>query len=344
MNLSQWYARGAWQRHLRLLPVFAVALSLLLLAGGCASSLGASGTSPTRHYTDEPGAKSSGAALTELTAAQRMIRSGNYSMVIPKLQHIIQSYPETNAGVEARYFLGLSYYQIGGFRDALNYFSEYRAAAPEGKYAELCQEYIDGLTEQAGGEVDDAQVRARIQAAQERVQLMPETFAHQLELADLYWKDGQYDKAGEIYRGILDHWPQLETDATIRTRIERGPDGRYIVLTPSEVARRYAEADPLVIINTRWYRSGSHRGWTSSSGRDYFYHVSGYATNRGSDTLRNVRVHVTLYGFGSLVYEVKTVSIGQLRPGEERAFSVRFDNFDNIENIDRYECVGEFDR
>lgn len=321
-----------------LVPVLALFLT------GCASNLSGSGTHPKRHHTTESTARNSSAAVTELIAAQRMIRAGNYSMVIPKLQHIINTYPETSAGIEARYFLGLSYYQIGGYRDALNYFLEYSEAAPNGKYAELCQEYVAGLTERAGGEIDEAQAQARIQAAEERAQLMPETFAHQLELADLYWKDAQYEKAGEIYQTILEHWPQLQTDATIRTRIERGPDGRFIVLTPNEVARRYADAEPLLIANTRWFRSGSHRGWSSSSGRDFFYHVSGYAINRGAETLRNVRVHVTLYGFGSLVYDVKTVSIGQLRPGEERAFSVRFDDFDNIENVNRYECTGEFDR
>ena len=43
-------------------------------------------------------------------------------------------------------------------------------------------------------------------------------------------------------------------------------------------------------------------------------------------------------------YDTTTVSVGRLNPGEIRAFSVRFSNFDNIENINRYECVASFQR
>lgn len=283
-----------------------------------------------------------GSAAKELAVAQRMIHAGDYSQVIPRLMHVVSKYPETTAGIEAKYFLGFTYYQIGGYRDALAYFNEYLALAPEGRYAELGREYVAGLSDAVDGGIE--RLQERIEAAQERAAVDPTQFANQLELADLYWKNRQYNEAGELYKSIVKQWPQLETDATIRQRLERAPDGSFVVLTPEEVQRRYAEAEPLLIINDSSFRSGKYSGWHNLTGRDMYYNVSGQAVNRGGTTLQNVQVIVTIYGLGHLVYDTKTVGIGRLRPGEMRAFSVRFDNFDNLENVNRYEITGLFDR
>jgi hypothetical protein len=60
--------------------------------------------------------------------------------------------------------------------------------------------------------------------------------------------------------------------------------------------------------------------------------------------LYGVQVFVTIYGFGNVVFDTSTINIGRLNPGETRAFSVRFSNFDNIENVRRHEAVGTFQR
>ena len=52
-----------------------------------------------------------------------------------------------------------------------------------------------------------------------------------------------------------------------------------------------------------------------------------------------VQIVVTVYGFGNMVYDTNTIHIGRMNPGEIRAFSSRFSNFDNIEEVQRYECM-----
>ncbi|MFA6241883.1 MAG: FxLYD domain-containing protein, partial [Candidatus Hydrogenedentales bacterium] len=116
--------------------------------------------------------------------------------------------------------------------------------------------------------------------------------------------------------------------------------GQYLILTPMEVQRREVEKQPLVIVNMSSFRSGEDL----FTRQPLYYSVTGQAVNRSDSVLYGVQVMVTLYGFGNVVYDTTTANIGRLNPGESRAFSVRFSNFDDIENIYRYEAVGSFER
>ncbi len=284
------------------------------------------------------------AASKELAVASRMVRAGEHSLVIPRLERIAEDYADTDPGVEALYFLGVTYYQIDGLAEALRYFKEYIGKAPEGKYAALARDHASGLGEEIAEKYQTPEEReAQIAEAEEQAAMEPKELARQLGLADLYWQDGQYQKAGGVYQQILQQWPQLETDSVIRQRIERQPGGVYVILTPEEVEKRYEETDPLVIFNTASFRSGRFQGWPSTSSEST-YNVSGQVVNRGSRPLQGVTVHVTIYGFGDLVYGTRAVGIGQLPPGQTRAFSTSFREFDDIENVHRYECVGSFQR
>ena len=167
--------------------------------------------------------------------------------------------------------------------------------------------------------------------------------AAQLELANLYWEQGQYENAGGIYAELLRHWPRLEEDLVVRRRIARGSNGEITVLTPTEVERRHREAEPLLIYNVSAFKSGRFEGWSATPNQRY-YNVTGQSVNQSQTTLHDVNIIVTIYGVGFMVYDTKTANIGSLRPGEVRAFSIQFSQFDNIDNIARHECVGTFRR
>lgn len=280
-------------------------------------------------------------AERELTVVRRMLQAGEYSLAIPRLTNITTKYPDTPAGREAVYYLGFTYYQLAGYKDARDQFTQYLAIAPAGVHAASSQEYLDTI-ERADGTTlwTDQALAARIAQVEADTSL---ELPQQLELADLYWKKGDYERAGQLYEHILGKYPQLENDTRIRTRLERVGADTFVLLTPEEVVRRGAEAEPLVIFNTSSFRSGRFESFPATS-RERYYTVTGQVTNRGKEPLQDVQVIVTIYGFGSLVYDTQTINVGQLRPGDKRAFSARFNNFDNIENVNRYECVGTFRR
>jgi hypothetical protein len=60
--------------------------------------------------------------------------------------------------------------------------------------------------------------------------------------------------------------------------------------------------------------------------------------------LYGVEISITTYGFGNVVYDSQTVPVGDVRPGEIRAFSVRFANFREIESIDHYDYSVSYQR
>lgn len=277
---------------------------------------------------------SNGAASQELTNAQRLIRAGDYSTAIPRLMKIVQIHPTSPSAVDARYFLGVTFYKIGGARESSAYFTKYLDLAPEGRYAGLSRDYLKGLAS-SGPYAEKIERAERIEALEsmQEVAVLPE----KLELANLYWESGDYTKAGEIYSELVKTWPRLENDRVIRTRLERQPDGALVVLTPAEVERRYADEEPIVIYNTSSYRSGRYSGFQRNLVNTE-YNVTGEVLNRSNDDMRSVEVVVTIYGLGQRIFETKTIQLGPLRAGESFPFSTTFTQFDNIENVQRFEC------
>jgi len=277
----------------------------------------------------------------EVEEAERMIKAGDYTVVTPRLQHVISKYPESQAGIDARYWLAVAYQKMNSAREAIDMFSEYLRLAPEGKYASEAKACVAQLqAEYQSKYPSPEELDKQIQSISEQAIAHPENLELRLELADLLWKRGNYEEAGRIYYSITKEHPELAADSRIVSRVELLPNGTYVVLSPAEVQRREIQEKPLVVVNTASFRSG----------RDLFtrerkyYVVTGQAYNRSDSVLYGVQVIVTLYGFGGMVYDSTAYNIGRLNPGERRAFSVRFSNFDTLDNILRYECEGVFER
>lgn len=325
--------------------VCAVWAVLLAAGAGCAgtkrttewsSPMGKGPVSETHALEDYGAAK-------QLAQARRMVKGGQYSLAIPRLQQIVTQFPADASGIEARHHLGVSYYMVGEYQQALDHFNQHLSMDPEGALSGESREYVTKLTQaenpaDKGGEGD-----VRIAELESAFAAKPDDMAAGLELAALRWERGEYPQAGEVYRNLLARWPGLEQDTLVRTRMAREADGSWTVLDPAEAERRFREAEPLRIFNVASFRSGRYSGWQAvAQQRDY--NVSGQAVNVGDTPLQDVRVIVTIYGLGQLVYDTQTVALGGLQPGEVRAFSVQFTRFDDINNIVRHECRGTFRR
>jgi len=288
-----------------------------------------------------------GSVSTEISAQKEVaemreeIDAGDSSAVIPRLLQTISKYPGTEGGLEARYLLGEAYYKVGGYRDAIEVFQEYLRLAPKGEFAPQATEKIASLTQEYQQKFPSAEeLDAHIQDLTAKVQAQPDSLEDRLALADMLWKRGDYAKAAQEYKSIVTANPAFAQDTVVASRVEFQPNGEYTVLSPAEIARRQKEAQPIAIINTTGFRSGEDLFTREKR----FYSVSGQAINQSDSVLYGVEVMVTLYGFGNMVFDTTTVSLGRLNPSETRAFSVRFSNFDNIENISRYEAVASFQK
>lgn len=279
-------------------------------------------------------------ASRELATVKRMMKAGEYSLAIPKLQQIVDKYPGDASAVEAHYHLGEAYYNVGAFTSALDCLHEYEKLAPEGAYLENSRALVARLTGTAATAPPTEQ-EAQIAALEAAIAAAPEEMAPRLELAEMLWSLDQYDEAGRVYTELLQRWPRLETDVVIRRRMERDASGNLAVLSPAKMEQRYRELEPLKIYNVSSFRSGRFEGWPATANERY-YNVAGQAVNQSEQALADVSIVVTIYGLGQMVYDTQTVPIGSMRPGEVRAFNAQFSRFDNIYNITRHECTGTF--
>lgn len=281
------------------------------------------------------------AAQEELVEARRFLDTGDVSGSIPILLQTIGKYPESAAAVEARYLLGRAYYELNGHRDAIDLFKDYIRLAPEGPHAAEARAYIERLTAEYHEKyLTPEALDSRIRQLTEMLAADPQSLDIQWQLAEMLWRRGNYGRAAEIYMEIVAAHPQYANDQTVRTRVELLPNGDHIVLTPSELQRREAEVQPLLVFNLAGFPAGRDLFTRTRT----YYVVTGQIVNRSDSVLYGVEVLVSIYAFGNVVYDTQTVAIGRLNPGETRAFSVRLTNFEYIENINRFECVPTFQR
>ncbi|MDK1021474.1 MAG: hypothetical protein QGD90_07545, partial [Candidatus Hydrogenedentes bacterium] len=132
----------------------------------------------------------------------------------------------------------------------------------------------------------------------------------------------------------------FKSDPVFSRRIELRPDGTHVLLTPTEIMRREIERQPISVTNMTSFRSGRDR--RTQVPRHFV--VTGQAINRSDSVLYGVQVLITIYGFGYRVYDTGAYRIGEMYPGEMRAFTVRFANFRELNSIERYDYSVRFQR
>jgi hypothetical protein len=238
----------------------------------------------------------------------------------------------------------VAYASIQDLRNAELQLKQYIALAPTGEFAADASARL----EQLGVALDEKYVSPdeldiKISDARRRIQEQPEEVGHRLALADLLWSKGQYAEAASVYTELLAHWPSLENDTVLRQRMERDANGTWHVLDPKTVFLKAAEKDPLVVFNTTSFRNGREEGFAQTQ-TPRRYSVTGEVLNRSQAQLKDVELIVTIYGFGGKIYESKTIRVGKMNAGDTRPFSVAFENFDLIENIERYQVKGVYQR
>jgi len=310
-----------------------------LLGAGCASTPGGYAAPIGANPTQDPQARTGANAVNhEIAAAKRYMDEGRYSQVLPRLINVASRYPDNPEAAAAHYYMGVAYARIGGYQDAQRSLQTYLNTAPEGPFAEAARAELRAIEESldtAFVSQEDLDRMAREAAA--KLEANGGDTAQQLLVADLLWKQGKYAEAGALYEALARRQPQVLDDVTVRERIERSPDGTYVLLTPEELLRRAADAEPLLIYGAQSYQSAETRGDLRHYENDR-YHVSGNVVNQSQREVREAEVLVTIYGFGSRIFDTQSFPLGTMRPGDHRAFSVRFENFDNVDNVQRFEC------
>lgn len=267
--------------------------------------------------------------------------SGNPIAAIPQFHELIARYPDSKEATEAHYLLGLTYYEVDGYRDAIQELNLYLAAAPAGPYAEESRALVELLSKENRKRFPTTQeLDAEIALLRDELAGNPTSDTIQNSLADRLWLRGRYEEAAQIYLNMAARDEAFKRDPVFTRRIDLRPGGGHILLTPEEIVRREIDRQPITVTNLTSFRSGRDR--RTQVPRHFV--VTGQAINRSQSKLSGVEIDITIYGFGAQVYDTKRYRIGEMYPGETRAFSLRFSNFRELNSIDRYDYSVRFRR
>lgn len=311
-------------------------VAALGLLAGCATS-----TTGVSFKTRSSGDFNGQSARRLMGEAQATRNGGNPIAAIPQFHELIARYPGSKEATEAHYLLGITYYEIEGYRDAIEELNRYLAAAPAGPHADESRALAERLSEEYRKRFPTPQeLDAEITLLQEKLAADPASEALQKGLADRLWLRGRYEEAARMYLEMAARDEAFKRDPVFTRRIDLRPDGSHVLLTPEEIVRREVDRQPIAVTNLTSFRSGRDR---RTQVPRYFV-VTGQAINRSQNKLTGVEINVTIYGFGARVYDTKQFRIGEMYPGETRAFSLRFSNFRELNSIDRYDYSVRFRR
>jgi len=166
----------------------------------------------TSNPGDAPAAASIGAKGTFSTEAQKL------NAAVPKLKVAADAYPDTQAGIQARYHLATSLAALGQQKDAIAQFDEVvKRARGDSLYGRMAQ-LGKADAQAAAGEVDAAIATWKELAAKKDANLPEDAILMQLGRA--YQAKGNTDEARKTFTDIVDNHPDSPYAGDARKELE----------------------------------------------------------------------------------------------------------------------------
>jgi TolA-binding protein len=161
---------------------------------------------------DAPAAASIGAKGTFSTETQKL------NSAVPKLRAAADAYPDSAAGIQARYHLAASLAALGQQKEAITQFDEViRRAGSESLYGRMA-ELGKGDAQQASGQTDAAIATWKELAAKKDANLPEDAILMQLGRA--YQAKGNAAEAKKTFTDIVDKHPQSPYVAEARKELD----------------------------------------------------------------------------------------------------------------------------
>ena len=166
----------------------------------------------TSNPGDAPAAAGIGAKGTFSTEAQKL------NAALPKLKAAADAYPDTQAGIQARYHLATTLASLGQQKDAVTQFDEViKRAGADSLYGRMAQ--LGKADAQVGaGEVDSAIATWKELAAKKDANLPEDAILMQLGRA--YQVKGNTEEARKTFTDIVDNHPDSPYAGDARKELE----------------------------------------------------------------------------------------------------------------------------
>jgi tetratricopeptide (TPR) repeat protein len=255
-------------------------------------------------------------------------------------ESLIDRLPESRRRDDAHFRLAVSHHKLPNpdFHGAEAAYRLYLNEYPEGRHRVAAQENLsrlylerDALAEP--GEERLAEAREQLDRLLREEALRPQDAETKYRIGNLFYELGHYDRAGHYYFEAQKIEAAYQQRELVQKRLfinERGEPETY---SPAALLQDHRNRNPLVVFDVHRFNESQHAD--AFLARQVYQTLTGKVRNQGAETVRVVVVEIHFLNAVNDVLDVRRVAVGDLAPGEVRAFWGRGASFDRLSNLDR---------
>lgn len=274
-------------------------------------------------------------------SAQQDFNNQNYESAVAKYQQLALTHPDEK---KRQFFVmqkGRALYLMRSFHDAEATFRDYLRNHPDGLYLDESESYLTKI-QSLRAEKDRKdylkreQIEGDIRLLRRVIENDPYNAQAQYQLASKLWDIEEYDEAARHYLRAGEIDAALKESELIKNRLMIDESGDAVPITPERQKLMEQEKNPLVTFDVHSYEQRVKPEVMGAS--KALSTVAGKVRNQSGRVLRHASVNVNFYNVRHDILDTQVYYIGTMGPREVRAFLVNGQNFDNIHNVDHFEC------
>ncbi len=278
-------------------------------------------------------------------SAKRDFQNQNYEIAIAKYDNLAANHPDVKSRQLYLMQKGRSLYLIRCYHDAQETFRRYTLEYPDGIYTAEAEAYLTKIEALRAEKerrhiLQHEQIRGDVKQLRQLLTNDPYNARIHYELANKLWELGEYNQAARHYLKAGEIDAALKESELINNRLMIGENGKVVPITPRRQRVLERERNPLIIFDVHNYKQRIKPDYFGA--RQAFETVAGKVRNQSKRVLHNVSVSVNFYNIHHELLDTQTFYVGTMGPREVRAFLVKGQNYDNLYNIDHFECSPTF--
>ena len=275
-------------------------------------------------------------------SAQSDFNNQNYESAIAKYQRLSLHYPDEKKRQYFHMQKGRAFYLLRSYHDAEDTFREYLKIYPEGLYVDEAETYLVKIRslraeKERSYKLQREQIEGDVRLLRKILEQDPYNAQVHYQLASKLWDLEEYNEAAKHYLKAGDIDAALKETELIQNRLMIDANGNAVPITPERQKEMEQEKNPLVVFDVHSYEQRMKPEFFGAG--KAFRVVAGKVRNQSSRVLRDASVSVNFYNIRHEILDTQSYNIGSMGPREVRAFLVNGQNFDNIYNIDHFECL-----
>jgi len=278
-------------------------------------------------------------------SAEKDFEEKKYHSAITKFEYLSINHPDPQKRQAFLMKKGLSLYLLRSYHEAEKAFRDYIALYPNGMYKAESEAYLTKIEalrseKERNYVLQREQMKGDVQLLTQMLERDPYNAQVHYDLANKLWELGKYNEAAQHYLKAGEIDAALKETELLKNRLMINGKGDTVPITPELQKELDREKNPVVIFDVHSYYQRGKRDYLGAS--KSYQTVAGKVRNQSKNTIQKISISVNFYNLQHDILDTQSYYVGTMGPQEVRAFLVKGQNYDNLYNMDHFECVPSF--